>query len=420
MNQRTLRLIVFGFGGLVLILGLLTIFTRQSSTKSISITTVGTLPTLFTVSAPGTNNTIITSNGRAFVSYNYTNGQAAVLSPDTINSGLDGVDSILTSDDAHYIVFHQTLAGFGTTLKGILQNAGLDSDKGYWWVYDTQSKVFTPIKQSISNTNASVSGDSVSIIDADPNTSNPKLTTYELNNPSSASSSIAVTSSDGFFHTKNGYILTRFNEGNGSDILFTKDGVVSKKLFTNADAVAYISSTDTLFYTLADGKGNTLYAYDMGTAEQTEVASDTGGSFVQHGNVLLFTLNSNLATYDTTTKKLQQLKITDKKYADTAFTPTQALADDVTILQEGDSIYLAGNGTKVPQAVSSYDESVTVGTNQVEISYNEDEDAFLITLDATNTEAEKEAVYQKLRDDGLNPYLLDIRFTVFTAPNVTL
>lgn len=419
MNPRLLRLTVFGFGGLIIILGLLTIFTQKRE-QSTTLQSVSKLPAIFSVSAAGPDDTLITSNGRSFVSYNFKTAQTTLLSPDDSTSGLDGVDALLTSDDGTYIVFHQTLAGFGTTLKNTLENAGLNSDKAYWWLYNTKTQAYTPLKQSISNTNASVSGDTVSIIDADPDSSDPKITSFNFSNPTSPSDSIAVTSSDGFVRVKDGYVLTRFNEGNGHSILFTKDGVVSTQLLTDARVSAYASSVDTLFVSTANAEGSTLVAYEMESGEQTEIAADVGSTVAQHGKTLIFTKGGILMSYDVTTKKVQKLTISNKTYATTIFTPVLALGASTVVVQHNDSTYIAGNDLKAPKSPTSYSESVIVGNNAIDITYDEDESAFLVTLDASSADAEKNAVYQKLRDDGFNPDLLDIRFTVFTPPTVTL
>lgn len=378
------------------------------------------VPDAFATAVPYGKDTLLMSNSRFFVAYNYVTGSSKALSDDNTTPDLSNVDQIMTSPNKRYIVFHMTIANEQSYFDKTLTAQGLDSGNAYWWVYDTQAKTYRHLPVEV--TSVVIKNDKLYALDGNDNQA---ITTYSLPDISKTAA-INVSDVDTFFVVKDGFIV----ENNDlQQALFTKDGTVSTVLFKNG-RVTYITADGTKAIGLASNKDQqNLYQYDLQTKTQTLIDTNVSNQFAWDPSGKIAYRRDKDANadqpifhvYNLATQKDQTVTATADGMAKKSVQPTVFLGDTSFIATDNSgNSYLVGTALHAMRSQTGYDFTITVNGQDVDIAYYTDPTAFLVTLGETDTVAQRQAVYNQLKKSGFNPDILDIRFTLFTPPAQTL
>ncbi len=417
-SQPRSRLIAIASIVVVVLVSIVIVISRHGG---VAVRNTYALPDIFSSATPYGDDSLLLSNGRALVAYNYQNGKTTQITPASIQQNLQDIDSISASPDKNYIVFHSQLANPGGVLGDILQQEGSDIYASYWWVYNTVTNTYHHFAQStaIVKTN----GDQAYVLEGGD--SGQSIVTYSLNDFNKIDA-IPVNNISDFFIAPHGFLL---NSREGGGVLSTKDGVVISEIFKKTAITAILSDGHHAIANVSVGdKTAQLALLNLDNNTQNIIGQNIIGLAVANKNFILFNNTEKpgdnsaaykLNLYSETTGKVQRLNL--PKEAAGASTPV-AIFDGTTYLVAGSANqkYLASSSpiTKIEPVPSNYTKTITVDGSTVAIPYYPDQKAFLVTLDANNTQAEAQAVYKQLRNDGYNPDLLDIRFNAFTPPPV--
>lgn len=400
MNRRGLVLLLFVVGsGLGIFLG-----TRESS---LQLTQAVRVPTSMSSAAPYGNNSFIFSNGRYFASYNYVTGESQRLSPDESIDGLSDVDRLLVSGDLKYIAFELPITPLGSALYAQLSQTGRDPSQPSWWLYDITNQKFYPFPE---DTRSVVFSDTL-VYSFNVNNGMASITMYQPNNLRTIST-LSVPSATSFFKTTNGYVLNMPD----STVLSTKDGVVSHQLFT-ATSVIGVGGPGTLGVGVVGTKdGSNLGRFSFNGSSEKTVARNVGPPVVWNGGgLVLFSTSDGKSIHLYSLKNQKMVHIGVPKQLGSV-TPVNALNDHTILIKNSGGLELVGSNLQSAQLLPrNYDKTITVNGSLVEVTYYPSENAFLVNLGSDAVLAEQAAVYNALRADGLNPDLLDIRFTVLQA-----
>lgn len=407
MNNRLRALLFAGVGLLAIVITVLVVMPHNNAT---ALDKLVKLPANFMVSDEYSNDGLLFSNGRSFVDYNYKTGESALLSSDALDEPLDNIDSLSLSENKQFIVFHLPLVAADSQLDSQLTAQGLDTNADYWWLYNVADKTFHNFpadakKVQISGNEAlAYTGDDASTI-----------TTYTLPDLN-VTSSVHVSSGSDFLKTKDGYLLTS-DEGN--DVYFTRDGVVSEKIFTNANLIAMTSDKSAAIGTSSQNDSVYLMSYDPSTKKETVLDSDVNSQvgYVGGNKILYRKADSKVYyVYDLTTKKITSFKV-DAKNAPDSLVPEALLDNGSFLLSDKDNnMYVAGNTVASIKDMKSYNKNVGTAS----IQYFSDSNNLIATVDKASADSERQAIYDQLKKDGYDPNLLTIKFVLFTPGRGTL
>lgn len=407
MNNRLRALLFAGIGLLAIVITVLVVMPRTNAT---ALDKLVKLPASFEVSDEYSSDGLLFSNGRSFVDYNYKTGKSTLLSADAFDEPLDNIDSISLSDNKQFIVFHLPLVAADSTLASQLTAQNLDTNADYWWLYDVTSKTFHNFPADAKK--VQVSGNEALAYTGDDAST---ITTYTLPDLK-VTHSVHVGSSSNFFKTKDGYLLTGEE---GSNVSFTKDGVVSETIFTNANLIATTSDKNIVIGTSSQNGSTYLMSYDTSTKKQTVLDSDINSQvgYVGGNKILYRKADSKVYyVYDLTTKKIESFKVAVKS-APESLVPDALLDDGSLLLSDKDNnMYVAGNTVANVKDMKSYNK--TVGTASVE--YFADNNNIIAIVDKASAESERQDIYDQLKKDGYDPNLLTIKFVLFKPGTGTL
>lgn len=412
------RLVIFGLLTLVIV-GVLHLVMQSSPVVWTDATRV---PNIFLKATAYKQNTLVLSNGRQFVTYNYKTGRTEALSQDDLLEGLEDIDNLAAPPNGNYLVFRQQLAPADSLLDKQLRDQGLDSSQSYWWLYSVHDKSFHNFPATVTT----VRIDNSSVYTLENNQASKSIiTTYSPRNLQ-ALRKLEVASSVNFYPVRNGFLL----EGSGeesSPLYYTTDGVVNKQIFLEPTIVLNIdraSGFGVITSSITQKQTTPILFVDTEKGTSHQIGESRGQAVADSSNDVLFTNKATdsdelpvMSLYEATTKKTQPIGLKkDSLLFD--HLPAVLLNSQAAVLSNNkDSNYLVGNDiTSIKQLPTSYQKSVQVGKNVVDLKYFEDESAFIITLNGATAEQERAAVYKQLSHDGFNPELLEIRFTVFTPP----
>jgi hypothetical protein len=374
-----------------------------------------TLPASFSVAAPYGENTVLLTNQRAFVSYNYRTGKVSNLTPDSLDPNFQDVDSILTTEDKRFVVFHNNLANPAGVLGDALQADGSDIYASYWWSYDTKTKTYHHFDKSVSKVHI----DRNNVYALSNSEESHTIDTYNLSN-FTRTASMSITKSDDFFPASGGFVLNAV----GNKTVFTKDGIVNNEIFNGATVVGVLGDKQHIVGTLDNAQ---LGIFDLKSGKQQVVANGVGRVVVGQNTVLFNTTDKpndkqpfyKLSVYKLTSGKVSSLRL-PKSLSKTSQEPNLVLQDTTYVASGGSHSYLLSNDTaaNIQDVPSNYNKDVSVGDNTMSLQYYSDQKTFLVTLDANDAQNEANAVYQQLRRDGYQPALFNINFSSFTPPPV--
>lgn len=407
MNNRLRALLFAGIGLLAIVITVLVVMPRNNAT---ALDKLVKLPANFMVSDEYSADGLLFSNGRSFVDYNYKTGKSTLLSDDALDEPLDSIDALMVSDNKQYIVFHLPLVAADSQLDSQLTAQGLDTDADYWWLYDVANKTFQNFpadakKVQISGNEAmAYTGDDASTI-----------TTYTMPDLK-VTSAVHISSGSDFFKTKDGYLLASTE---GGDVSFTRDGIVSEKVFSNANLIAMTNDKSTIIGTSSQNGSTYLMSYDANTKKQTVLDSDINSQVgYVGGNKILYRKSDSKVyyVYDLATKKIDTFKV-DAKNAPDSLVPEALLDNGSFLLSDKDNnMYVAGNTVASAKDMKSYNKSIGTASAQ----YFSDDNDLIVTVDKASADSERQAVYDQLKKDGYDPNLLNIKFVLFAPGRGTL
>lgn len=405
--------------GLLIAIILLSLFLSRSGT--VVWETIATLPGTFKTSAYYGPDTLVFSNGRQFVTYNYKTGHSKTLSSDSLDANLDNIDSLRASPNRKYLAFHSQLAASGSKLEAVLRSQGLDPTQSYWWLYDVSTGAFHNFPGDVASIRLT---DHFAYALYGEESSRGNITPYDIST-FRPSTPVNITPSQDFYAFNNGFLLMGAGELN-VPVMYTTDGIVNKSISNRVLSIANLDpSTGKGLLTRDINNDTRLVLFDIDGGSAREIAHDVDAAAGSIDNDALLAIKapsdskpSRLSLYNHLYNKLFSLSFKDSGFSGDGMFPLALLNDHVGLLDDtGGSIYLAGNDIVTPkQPPADYDKPVRVGGSSVEVKYFTDESAFIITLDSSAISEERAAIYSRLEKDGYNPSLLDIRFTVFTPP----
>lgn len=405
MKVRLRNILAVIFVGLLLVIAF-SAATRSTQT-SIKMVNYFQVPDIFSTGVSYGKQTMVASNGRSFVAYNYQTGKETLLSPDNLTSDLENIDKpLIVSSDQRYIAFHVSLAQAGSSLYAQLQNDKLDTTKGSWWLYDTEAKTFHPFPQTV--VAVQFMGGNVYAL-----TNTYGQQTIQTYNPATftATQSVSAPSSSNLFATRSGGFWLQ----DGTNVLQTTDGTVSTTLFSNT-TVLNVSS---------DGKSallqnnNQYIFYALSTKKQTVIGSTKGGqvSWDQQNDMLFGKASSTSSSQSYTFFNATNQTTSSVDVYNQATKLVTVLDSQTALVSNGQNFFIVGKNVSVSQPVpNGYNKVLTIGSGYLNVQYYADQTAFIIVLNKPYAAAEQTAVYQQLQKDGYNPDLLEIRFTLFTPP----
>jgi hypothetical protein len=407
MNNRLRALLFAGIGLLAIVITVLVVMPRNNAT---ALSKLVRLPANFMTSDEYANNDLLFSNGRSFVDYNYKTGKSTLLSDDALDEPLDNIDAISLSENKQYIVFHLPLVAADSQLESQLIAKGLDTNADYWWVYNIAAKTFQNFPADAKK--VQVNGDEALAYTGDDAST---ITTYTLPDLK-VTNAIHVSTSGDFLKTKDGYLLAG---SEGGDISFTRDGVVSETVFTNANLIGITNDKNTVIGTSSQNGSTYLMSYDTSTKKQTILDSDINSQvgYVGGNKILYRKADSKVYyVYDLTTKKIDSFKL-DAKSSPSSLVPEALLDNGSLLLSDKDNnMYVAGNTVANVKDMKSYNKNI--GTASVE--YFSDNNNLIATVDKASAESERQDIYGQLKKDGYDPNMLTIKFVLFKPGSGTL
>lgn len=358
--------------------------------------------------------TVVFSNGRSFVSYNYVSGHSKLLSPDNISSYLDNIDKIEVSSDDQYLIFHTTALDAGNALYDKARTNGIDPNQPSWWVYSLARQSFQNLPQNV--TSVRVSGQKLYALAGD---TQQNISLYSLSGLQQLAS-YSVPSCIDFYPIAGGVVLLTAD----NHIVSTQNYIVYNQLFSAANILNVAPDGRFGLGTLQTKKGQNLVLFDLQKKNYHLIDSDVAAQLAwTTQNDALYTKNSSGSSiaylYNAASHRVATLHFTGSKIPKT-FLPSSLFDTKAAILSDSNNnSYLVGKNITPPKTVtSSYSSTITTGGRPLDITYYPDQTAFILTLDATSAQQEEQAVYARLTKDGYNPELFNIRMTLFTPPEV--
>ncbi len=407
MKFKARNIIAVIFGILLLVVAV-SAATSHSSKPAMQMTGYYQAPAIFSTGVSYGKQTVVVSNGRSFVAYNYQTGKDTLLSPDNATSDLENIDKpLVVSPDLRYIAFHVSLTQPTSSLYAQLQNGNFDTTKGNWWLYDTQTKTFSPFPQTVIAVRF-MNGNAYALTNL---YGQQTIQTYA---PATltVTNSVSAPSSSNLFATNDGFWLQ-----SGSNVLQTSNGTVSTTAFSNMTVLNV--SPDGKSALLQNTKSNQYIYYDLRTKRQT-VVSDTAGvqAAWDASNDMLFGKPKSTKSNQSYTFFNAANGATSDVTVYAQATKLLAVLDGQTVLaSNGTSSYIVGKNVAVHAPIpSNYDKTIPFGNSFIEAQYFPDQTAFIITINKATAAAQQAAVYQQLQHDGYNPDLLEIRFSLFIPP----
>lgn len=408
----------FGLIIVATIIVLVALLSLISGSANVTWNQSSTVPDIFKSSVAFGSNSIIFSNGRQFVEYNYISGHSTPISPDGVDQTIGNIDSLRVSSDKNYLVFHSQEAPAGSQMESYLRANGLDPTQPYWWLYDALDDSFRSLPSDV--TSVRLTKGLVYTLSGE-DTSKSIIKIYGVRDLK-LQKTIEVASSSDFYVVNDGFVLVGAGELN-VPVMFTSDGVVNRQLADRVTSVANVNSNSESGLLIRDTGKNPrllLFSLDGSVKEQATNVDTVAASEDNDALISVKSLSSEkpskLFLYNHTTGKLGTLEIKDLSVSGT-FPVSLFSAHVGTLAYLNGGLIMAGNDFIAPkQPPANYDKSLRVSGNIVDLKYYPDESAFIVTLDGSAVSQERAAIYKQLKEDGLDPALLDIRFSVFAPP----
>lgn len=301
------RKVILGVVAVVVMLGAIILLSLTFVKKQLNLTQANTVSSKLTTAAAYTSDSFVYINGKEIVQYNYLTGESTNLSKSESVSGLSTSDSLSVSTDNQYILFHNEYAPSGGILDTILKQNNLNDTLDYWWIFNVQTQSFRLLPQGVLV--AKFVGDTVYTLSPSDSISET-ITAYNASNLQKTGS-INVPSSSNFFVANGGYILETAN----NNVLFTKDGVVSTRLFTATNIIGVTPNQQWAIATTGEATVHALVAINLLNDSSKTISIGVTGqtAWLNSGSVLYTTGNP---TVDANTAEFYDYNVnTDKNTA---------------------------------------------------------------------------------------------------------
>jgi hypothetical protein len=412
MNRRALTLIA-----IVLILAtagsVFFALTRQGSGREVD--TLTQLPAGFTTAAHYGESSVVLSNGRSLVSYDYLAGKSAALSPEDPANGLANIDSLSASDDGRYILFHQEVPVHGGQLAAILQQRQLADTSDYWWLYDTAQHTFMPLMPQ--TLIAKFSGGSLTLLRTGE--TGETLTTYSLPAVNQIAS-INIPGSTDFWKYDNGFLLQRANE----DLAYTEDGVVTQTFYKATTLIGIVSGSDKALGMTGPSENRQPVILDLKAHSSRPLSDSAGGQALMdpRGYAFYYTSEKNATgvknkyfTYDFTTDKTESWKLTgDAESKGNDDTPaTSLLLGNTGVIGDTatSSPYAFGTGfATLNLPPSGYSKDISVQGKTYTLTFDGSTRSLNVTAPSTSAAAALPALEAQAKSDGFDPNLYPVQY----------
>lgn len=244
-----------------------------------------TLSVPYTTMAHYSSHTMLASDGRKLLAYNYQTNVTTPVSPDTGVGGL-AIDSLSVTSDQRSILFHVNFPAEGTSLYKILQAGGQDPTLDSWWLFSTKTQTYRPLP---TGTLVAKLDDS-RVYGLTITTNGESVVSYSLDDLKQISTVSVIPSTD-FAVAGNGYIL----ENTDNNVYFTTDGIVNRQLATRATIVA---TTDSGKQAIISDSGHKLLQIDLEKLTTKTLAKDVAGQPLwQSSGLILYNTSASTPHY---------------------------------------------------------------------------------------------------------------------------
>lgn len=405
MNKR-LWILVGGLGILVAVGALSAIFAPHT----ISISTRSYAPANFSTAVNYSDSSILFSNGRSFVSYDLDSNQSQTLSPEDSQNGLIGIDSVSSSSSADDIVFHSESMQPGGVLARTLQNTGDTRTNDVWWLYSSKTQAFSPLPSGVLLAKA----DDAGIYALQTGANGESITTYSPHSLHTVSTT-QIPGSSNFWAYNNGFLLQL---GDG-DLAYTEDGVVSQTLFAKT-ALLGLSHTKNIAFATSKTGSTSFYRLDLEKHSKSLVAKNLQTQpLLSASDTAIYTKTSGTdlhtavqyVIYNLTHKRTSTLSPSGIAEAlSTSSTPQPLLLvgdHQFTAKDASGNLILYGTDHAISDP-SSYNKTVGSAANSIQIRYDQNRSAFVVSYPAGTASTVLAQVESQLRSDGFDPSLFTI------------
>jgi hypothetical protein len=381
------------------------------------------LSNVFATAVPYGDDSLVLSNGRALVSYNFKTGKSSQVSKDDVRPNLGNAGGLIVSPDKRYVLFYEDHADARGVLGDILSQDGTNLDASLWWMYDTKTETYHHFQADVSM----VEFDGNNAYALQGSSDNHTIVTYTLPElQQTASIKTPKLDNENFFVGDGGFILQ--TSGN---VLFTKDGITSDQLFSGVSIQGFLKDKRYAIGTTNEDDKSQLVLLDMKNRTQTTIDDKVSSQVAINGDNVLYATTSGNNTdnpryvpsiYNHATGDIKAIKFNAKTFRNTSLLP-EAILNDKTVIVSNDShinvLLSVDQLTSPKQPPTDYQKTITNGNHVIDLEYFQDERAFLVTIYADQAQKESQMVYDQLAKDGYNPALFEIRFSLFTPPPVT-
>lgn len=378
--------------------------------QTIAISESSVVPASFANAAVYDNQSLVFSNGRAIVHYDYTSGTTQPFVTDTVFNGFASIDNLSISTDKQYLLFHSNTEVVGSLLTTALRQQNLDTMSDYWWVYDIKASVFHPLV--IPNLlKAKWSGNQVLALSG--SSSQESLTVFDTEGTKISSTSIPLSSD--FFGLSNGYLLQTTN-----GILNTQNGSVSKVMFNSGEVFAVTDDKNYAFATSGQGANRNLLLLNLQKNSQKVLASHILNQPFLVDGVVFYQINKDssaagaFSTYNFTSHKTTKWNLPSN--FNSTLSPVQALNATTGLMVDTKNNYIVV-GSKVHDVAmlnAGYTQNLAVGNNTISLSSAGD-GVVTVNLGLQTTPITPEeltAVYDQLVNDGYSLDLISLQTAV--------
>jgi hypothetical protein len=351
------------------------------------------------------NNSIVFSNERQFIVYNYTSGQTRALS---IDQKLPTIRSLVVSADKRFLLFNTTLQSADDPLGAQLISQGLPLDTPYWWLFDTTTQKFQHLGAgSYSAVFSATSSNALYSLYSDDWSNGVDI--YNSISPLNKSDSFITKTFSSLSSTKSG-LFAESSSGEVSTMDTTTQKIVivttgvGGAQFSNSGA--YATAIDK---TKTDGQSHLLLLnIKNGKRKSLGVINESTPAWSVSDDSFMYKIKgSGLTIYNAKNNKKMALNLKNKSL-ETTLNPGTIVSENSFVAESSDGVYVLGKQlAAVPAIPKTYNKNLSDGDN---LTFSSDQSAFVATINGDLSPASKQAVYNQLRKDGINPDLVTIRF----------
>lgn len=405
MKSKQLQIVSVGIVFIVL-LYVISFITKQ---PHLNIPNVYTVPDSFASAAPLNGSTLIYSNGRSLVEYNYQTGSTRALLSGAGVDDLNTLDSLSVSPDKQRLLFHTTGVPDGSSLASKLRDQNVDPSNDYWWIFSLQSGDLHPlVTDNMLQAQWDKNGQ-ISVLSG--TSSNEKIYLY---NPDGAEvSATAVHLSNNYFVTGNQYLLETTD-----GILETQDGVLNHVLFPQQTLLGLTADNQGVIAAQGEGKDRSIVQLNLFKKSQRTLIKGIVNQPLLLNGTIFYQTDTNtqesgaFASYNLTTHKATSWTL-PRTIADT-LQPAALLNPTAALLVDGQgNYYEAGTSFAKPSVPPvGYQRTLNVNGQTVRLNYDGSVQALLVNLGLQSTPVSSDQlnmVYAQLQKDGYNPDLVSLQ-----------